>query len=114
MSIRASLTFRKGMGTPMSTLRIWTLIADDVMSVMPFKKSLNTFSPSLLARSHFSVKSVSTIFPVLFSVMTLTLSESRSFMIVEVVSKFLPLKSLLFSILLINVVFPALVSPKCI
>lgn len=98
----------------MSTLRIWTLIADDVMSVMPFKKSLNTLSPSLLARSHFSVKSVSTIFPVSFSVMTLTLFESRSFMIVEVVSKFLPLKSLLFSILLIDVVFPELVSPKCI
>lgn len=75
-------------------------------------------TPSLISRSHFSVKSFSLIFPVSLSVpislsvVILILSEFRSLTKVEVVFKILSSISFLFSIKLISVDFPELVSPK--
>lgn len=96
----------------MSTLRRLMLILDVVISVTSFKESLSIFSPSLVDKSHTSVKSLSLISPDLLSVMIRILSELRILHIVDVDSRFLPLKILLSNILLINVDFPALVSPK--
>lgn len=100
-------TFKNGIGNPMSTLRKCMHSFDDVMSVSFFKESLKA-----LSTSSFSVKSVSTIWPVILSVRILVFAEFRILHIVEVDSLFLPLKILFSNILLISVDFPALVSPK--
>lgn len=65
-----------------------------------------------MSRSHSPVKSCSSLSPETFSVITLMLSELRILHMVEIDSRSLPLKILFPSILLINVDFPALVSPE--
>lgn len=76
------------------------------------KKSLSSITPSSMSRSHSPVKSCSSLSPETFSVITLMLSELRILHMVEIDSRSLPLKILFPSILLINVDFPALVSPE--
>lgn len=103
-------TFRKGIGNPMSTLRYCLLSFDNVMSVRFFKVLLSSLIPSSVLTSH-SLRSITSFLPDTFSTMIRTLSEYRILHTVEVVSRVLPLKSLFPNILLINVDFPALVSP---
>lgn len=105
-------TLRKENGSSISTLRDVMLLVDDTMSVSSFKKFLSIFTPSFVSRSHLSVKSVSSVFPVMVVVTILILSELRSLHIVEVDSLFRPLNNIFPNILLISVDFPALVSPK--
>lgn len=105
-------TLRKENGSSISTLRDVTLLVDDTMSVSSFKKFLSILTPSFVSRSHLSVKSVSSVFPVMVVVTILILSELRSLHIVEVDSLFRPLNNIFPNILLISVDFPALVSPE--
>lgn len=100
------------MGKPMSTHRMFSSEDMHVRSVLFSKKSLSISTPSSVSRSHFPVKSCSSLSPETFSVITLMLSELRILHMVEVDSRILPLKILFPSILLINVDFPALVSPE--
>ena len=104
------ITFRKGMGNPMSTLRYCLLSSDNVMSVRFFKVPLSVLRPSSVLTSQ-SVRSISFFSPDTFSKMIRTLSEFRILHTVEVDSRFLPLKIFFPIILLINVDFPAHVSP---
>lgn len=104
-------TWRKWMGKPMSTLLMFSSEDIHVRSVFFSRKSLSIATPSSVPRSHSSVKSCTSLSPVVFSVMTLILSELRILHIVEVDSKILPLKMSFPNILLIKVDLPALVSP---
>lgn len=94
------------MGKPMSTHRMFS--SEDILS----KKSLSSVTPSSVSMSHSPVNSCSSLSPDTFSVVTLILSELRILNTVEVDSRILSLKILFPNILLINVDFPALVSPK--
>lgn len=103
-------TFKKGTGMAISTLINSLLSLATVKSVNGFKASRRHFSPSLVDIS-VPLKSFSSISPVFFSVLIITFSEFRILHTVDVDSLFLGLKIFIPSILLINVDFPALVSP---
>lgn len=102
-------TLIKENGTSILTLRSVTLLVDDPKSVCSLKKFLSILTPSFVSKSHLSVKSVSSVFPVMVVVTILILSELR---IVEVDSMFRPLNNIFPNNLLISVDFPALVSPE--
>lgn len=91
----------------MSTLRSVMPSFEHVISASFFKDARKAFSASF-----FSVKSISSTWPVILSVRILVLAKFRILQIVDVDSLFLPLKILIPSILLINVDLPALVSPE--
>lgn len=80
---------------------------EDFFSVSFFKESRKAF-----AVMYGSLKTVSSILPVIFSVMILVRAKFRILHIVDVDSLFLALKIFIPSILLINVDLPALVSPE--
>lgn len=107
-----SFTLRKENGSSISTLRDVTRFVDDTISVSSLKKFLSILTPSFVSRSHLSVKSISSVFPIMVVVTILILSELRSLHIVEVDSLFRPLNNIFPNILLISVDFPALVSPE--
>lgn len=107
-------TFKKGMGSPISTVWKSTVISGDkyVRSVRSFKKRLNSLTPLLCWMLHVPDKSISWVSFVCFVVIILIWSELRILHIVEVDSKSLPLNNFFPMILLINVDFPELVSPE--
>lgn len=110
-SVLFTCTLRNGIGSPTSTLWISTLSSDEKF-VTEFKAFLRLFKPSTVERSHVSVKSFSTGFSSLFCVKILIVFELRSLQTVEVVSCVPVVKIIFSSNLLINMVFPALVSPE--
>ena len=106
-----TITFRNGMGSPMSTLLYCLLSCDNVISVRSFNLLLSIRRPSSVLLSHLPSRSITSIWPDKCSTVICTLSELRILHTVEVDSRVLPLKIFFSKILLINVDFPALVSP---
>lgn len=93
----------------MSTLRMcWGLALGPVLCS---RNLFSLFSPFLVPRLHVSVRSCTSFSPDSVSVITIILSEFRILHIVEVDSETWPIKIFFPNILLINVDFPALVSP---
>lgn len=93
----------------MSTLRMFLSMA--FWPVRCSRNFLSLVTPFLVPMLYLSVRSCSSFSPDSFSVTTSNLSEFRILHIVEVDSVTLPLKICFPNILLINVDFPALVSP---
>lgn len=106
------ITFRNGIGNPTSTYSKLTLPADTDISVSSVNTSRSISTPDSSLISHFPGRSMLTIDPSLHLVSIFTASRLRILHIVDVDSTVWPLKIFFRSILLINVDFPALVSPR--
>lgn len=110
--IELFVTFSKGIGNPMSTLRYSLCVLSFGRSVTFSNSFLSPLIPFLVSRSNLLEKSISSNPPEAFSVIILNLSVFRILHMVEVDSGFFPLKMSFPIILLINVDFPELISPK--
>lgn len=107
------LSLERGLEILCQHSKFWRFFGTQSCMTYFLKKYLNTFTPSFLSRSNFSVKSFSLIFPVSLSVVILTLYEFRSLTTVEVVVlKILSLNSFPFRSFLITGAFPEPDSPK--